>query len=306
MGWKMIELCEHTLLLNAILGLVQKHNTYPCILAEKGYQLECICPSFLNHKGKEINPDIILKSHSENNLLLGDCKTGTMQKEQALCYKDITIEEIKEQNITSLSGNITIDKTSICLERNLPKILEKDKEWEVGLNIICKFDSGLLKKADSIKFHSSILEDLFSRGVQLPQFTPTVYYQFSPEDPEEYILMHILPAILYLSLNLNKTFFTLEELLLQTHSLYAYLDEKEKTKLKSRVNNILSNLERTDLKESINRIPNQPNSWEVIKNRVLSFRNKCQTLIKEYQTFLQKENEAKKQKKIFDSYPKEK
>jgi len=296
----MRELCEHTVLMNVMIGLVNKHSTYPSTLSDKGYQLECICPSFLNNEGKEVNPDIIFKSHAENNLFIVECKTGTLQKEQATVSKNLTKDEIQQQHITTLTGEFTLDKTLVCTEKNLSKVDAKNREWNLNFPIVCKYNSNNIKKSNSIKFNSAVLESIFLNGINLPNNIPTVYYQFSPEDPDEYILMHILPAIMKLSLTLHKDHFTLDELLKETHLLYDYLDKKEQVKLRGKVGSLLSELERSELKEFLNKVPNQQNTWQIIKNRILSFRNKCQKMISEYHLILQKKEEEKKQRKISD------
>jgi len=296
---KVRKLCEHTTLMNIMIGLANKHETFPSVLADNGYQLDSICPSFLNKDGKEVNPDLIFKSHAENNLFIVECKTGTLQEEQAITYKSLTSEEVKQQNITTLPGNFSLDKTWVCIEKNLTKVNSKNSEWKLNFPIVCKFNT-TLKKSNNIPFNSTILNSIFTKGIDIPNNIPTVYYSFSPEDPEEYILMHILPAIIKLSLNPHKDYFTLEELLKETHLLYEYLDKNEKTKLRKRLGSILSYLERSELKEFLNKVTNTPNAWQIIKNRILSFRNKCQKMIKEYHSILQKKEEEKKQKKISD------
>lgn len=294
----MRELSEHTILMNIILGLVSKHKNFPHTLAEKGYQLESICPSFLNKEGKEINPDIILKSHEESNLFLGDCKTGTLQKEQSLAYQELSSTELREQQIVSLPGEFTIDISYICLEKNLEKIKEKVESWGLSSVILCKLNKGVLKIEGNSTFKSQILNEIFKEGINIPQDSPLIYYSFSPEDPEEYILLYVLPSILALSLKAKKDSFTLEELLRETHNLYDYLDEKEKKKLRAKVSKLLSVLERNDLKEFLNKVQNQQNTWEILTKRILSFRRKCQNLIQDYERILIERADEKKQTKL--------
>lgn len=293
----MRELCEHTILMNAMIGLAIKHETYPSILADKGYMLESICPSIYDNEGNEVNPDIIFRSHEENNLFFIDCKTGTLQEKQANSYKKISPTEILEQGKTKLSGEVTLDKTWVCKEKNFTKVDNMNTTWNLNFPIICKFNNNLLKKNNSVSFNSGIIEQIFNNGINLPKI-PTVYYPFSSDDPEEYILMHLLPSIVQISNKVHEEFFTLDEILKVAHPLYEYLELKEKSKLKQKIGNLLSELERNELKDFLNRVPKRQNTWEVINKKLMGFRNACQKLITDYDRILEKKAEEKKQKKI--------
>lgn len=263
--------------MNMMIGLSKKHPTYPDVLAEEGFMLESIGTSFLDSKGNEVNPDIMFKCHNENSLFLLDCKSGTLKKKQSEVYKKLTPKEVKEQNITSLSGDFELDKSWVCSDENLDKVKEKNEEWEINFPILFENDEEL-KKDNSSNFNSNSLEDIFEEGVSIDGRIPTSYYPFSPEDSEEYVMFHMIQGLIKLSLDDT---FKLEDLLRETHDLYDYLDEKEKKKLKRRVGKIMKRFERDEFKEYLNKVPDSSNEWEIIDGRIRGFRNQAQDLMNE-------------------------
>lgn len=77
---------DHTLQINAWIGLCQLSSEFPDILRRLGYRVDTIDPYFI-HDGNEVNPDLILTSSEANHSLVIDCKSWWLEEHQNKRYK---------------------------------------------------------------------------------------------------------------------------------------------------------------------------------------------------------------------------
>jgi len=234
-------LCDHTLLINAIISLTRKEKGIPRPLFQLGYQLECIGLRFPNRHGDTVNPDLSIRGDVERNLLLVDCKSGGVKHAQAEIYARLTSEDIVAANITSLeSRNLILDLTFAGMRKNEKKLLDAEDRNKYGLPIVV-LDSLSMQKRGSNRFKNERLNELFDKGINFGGKIPTGFYPFSADDRNSYILGEIAPVLF--EMHAKGLEFTPEDILTKAHPYHDYLDSGEKDALKGGIGRILSRIE---------------------------------------------------------------
>ncbi len=242
----MSELSNHTKLMNTVICLSTKSYRY-CqpVLYENHYELESIEFSFNKIDGGLIDTDIILKNPELNKMLIVECKSGALEKEQADRYKGLSKEDIVNANITTLNSDLDFQITYLTDSENKDKLIKSIIEHSADFPIILNDGKKLSLAHNSIKCKALYKLLTENGGISIPENPPLTYYPFGVDDSEAHLLNCIGPVLIKL---LGQEF-NVEEVLFSTHRIYEHISDKGIKTLKGRIGKILTNLSKSELNE---------------------------------------------------------
>lgn len=272
----MTKLSSNTKLMNVVIALTQKNSKFPSTLYNIGYQLENIEPHFSDSQGHLINPDLQIKSHEDKNLLFIECKSGGVEHEQALNFKNVQKTDIINSNITSLDmSDSNFEFAFLCNDSNKEKVIQADDLQNYGFTILCCNESSISNERD--KLICQKLKTIFP--INIPSYAPTEFYPFGPDDNDEYISLSIFQSLMHL---MGEDEITVEKILKDSHKYYDYINTKGKEKLKAKVGKIMNDLEQNQLKDALKKLKN-PERYKIHSKSYKGFRDLCQKMVEGYQ-----------------------
>lgn len=266
---------NHTILVNAMIGLSKKTTGWPSTLKDMGYNVEYIEPTFLNADGQKVNPDILFTSNKQMHALVIECKGGkTIEDEQINKYARINKNSLIDRVSVKEPTKLTHDVSIVGLEQfSEPILLKVNGSFPV---IIFTFEKQIEKHNS---FSHKKLNDAFSHPINIG-YPPTEFYPFDDEDDESWISMYVLQELFSLSLgnsHSDNLDFTEEQLLRQIHPMWSQIHESKKKKLKAKVNTILNSYHQKGLSKQLQSIRGK-NRWQ-IKKPLDSFTENCKKLV---------------------------
>lgn len=274
------KLCNSTRLMNILIGLSFPNPQFQPILHKIGYQLEYIEPHFTNLSGKLVNPDLQFKSNADKALVFFECKSGAIEHEQAQKYKDLTISDIIQNNITSLDMNNSIfDIIYFCDESNRNKVLKGEEINNYGFSILCCNKNSIIVEKDRIK--GNVLKNTLNTPISIPDHMPTDFYPYGPDDKKDYVAPSIFQSLLRLA-GIGKQNISIEDILKDSHPYYNSIHPKGQKKLKELVGKIMNDIEQNDFVDVIKRLKN-PERFRISPRSFKTFRDLCLKYKKKYE-----------------------
>lgn len=268
-------LSSNTELMNVVIALTQKNCYFPSVLYEVGYQLESIEPHFIGSNGNLINPDLQIKSHADKNLIFVECKSGGVEHQQAINFKNVQKQDIVNNNITSLDmSNCDFEFIFCCRHSNKDKVIQADDKENYGFTIISCNETDITNERDKSKGQK--FKSIFP--IKIPNSKPTEYYPYGPDDRIEYVSLSVFQSLMHL---MGENEITVDMILKDSHKLYDSIDPKGKDKLKSMVGKVMNDLEQNQLRDYITRLKN-PQRYKINSRSYKGFRDLCQKIIDDY------------------------
>jgi len=280
-------LSEHTLLINKVIGLTRKISHWPSILRDLGYNVDLIGATYLNKDGRETTPDLTLTSNRQLHILLVECKGGkTVNEDQLERYTKLTEESIRDKVSVYDPRRITFDICYITTDKHYEYVLfQINKIYAFPLLIFSK--TSISKRNN---FQNAVLNREFSRDIKINGKTPISFYPFDENDDPALIAVYVFREIVAQALRHSTDDYEidLEEILSTVHPLWKYFSHNKKTALLRKVNSILLDYQRKELKNHIRKVK-RTRKWRATKS-LQALANVCQKLI----------DELEQQKKLFD------
>lgn len=298
----MENLSNHTLQMNAWIGLCQLDRTFPDALRKLGYTVDIIDPDFV-HSGTKVNPDLILTSRAHNHSIVIDCKSKTLEPDQNEKYEAIhnspnflltrgvvssadATEEFDAEFVYSSFADLTVNP---FLPDNDFAVIQFDEDA----------NQYIVRTLEDYEFNLDVLQDVF------PIFTgtrrlPTDYFPFdvgTGEDDYRQFTISVLQSTVHVALAQDT--FDADDLLEDAHPLWVDLDTNLKNELRAHTETILTEYQNKGLDEHIQKVQSgNKDEWKVVSKSLQALQRKVDDFVEDVQTKLE-------QTKITDDWEEE-
>ncbi len=287
----MENLSDHTLQINAWIGLCQLDRTFPDALRNLGYTVDIIDPSFV-HEGDSVNPDLILTSRAHNHSILIDCKSYFLKEEQNEKYESIhhSPEVLLTRGIVS-AADPTEDFDAEFAYSSFEDLTENPHLPENDFAVI-QYDEDanqyIIRTMEDYEFNLDALQDEF------PIFTdtrrlPTDYFPFdvgTGDDDYRQFTISILQSTVHVALEQDK--FDADDLLEDAHPLWVDLDTNLKNELRTHTETILTEYQRQGLDEHIAKVQGgSKDKWKVVSKSLQALQRKVDEFVDDVQEELE-------------------
>lgn len=186
--------CEHTKLMNAIIGMCKKNVGWITVLSDSdlNYEVQIIEQSVNTSLSEVVKPDVITASNRQLHSIVFELKGGkTLKLDQLKRYEGLTANDLLRWITVFDRANLEFD-VCIC---DLAENHELIKSVNNSKFPMLVFGSEFLVKEG--KFKRAKLNEAFAEPISLKGKTqPLSYYPFSDEDSIPYIALHVIQALL--------------------------------------------------------------------------------------------------------------
>jgi len=273
-----VELGDHTKLMNIMIGLCYKVPKWPNPFLQKNYVI-----SKIELKIHQSNPDIIITNKKKNHSIIFECKSSDNLKESQMAKYD----KIRNNPILLIqSGKVPIThKDQFIVDPVYSSFKDLSKNELISkYNMLCIY----VKKGINCKIDSLILTRGVFRNTHVNKIFPIDTSKDEPpyrlypfdENDKELFTIEILNQLQKFAYKQQS--FKIPQLLEGCHSLWKFIDDNKKFERKA--NGILHDLQRSKLKGYLSQ-DKVSGEWSVIiKPNVRSFQafqKKCKQVIKE-------------------------
>ena len=275
-------LSEHTVLMNAMIGLCVPTPGWPHPLKDLGFLVDSIEPIVATEDGRKVNPDLILTSNKLTHALVVECKGGYEINE----HRKNEIDDQAER-YSKVSNNLLAYKIKIHDYRRLThdmtyvtndKIAEFIKEY--GYPILV-FERDKLYKINS--FSKETLNSKFSSEISIKNPPPTHFFPFNDNDNLSLIALYVFQKLVKFALKAREDSLEFDEDMILKSIFGAYwknIHETKKTRLRKKVRDILNEYSKNkELKGYLEKVKDR-RSWRVTKS-LEAFRKGCQKIIED-------------------------
>jgi len=264
----MSKLSEHTLLINLFIALTKKDNNFKSYLHDIGFEIEAIEPQWKSGN-VEYNPDLFILNNSDSHLLIVECKSGGLDKEQTEKYANINKDDIIRANIVKRTFN-NADFCFACLNTNLSKLQTHLQRYQLSFTIIVKDNDKIITQGT---FSHGSLKSLFSQNLDIPIDVPTHYFPFGLNDSDAFTMSGLSQSLIQ-RCSMGQDF-SLEELIADSNEYFnhSYIQPQVRQAFVGKVGKILSDLRETELIDFLTRVENK---WHFTNNNNRAFTKKLQ------------------------------
>lgn len=271
-----MEPCEHTKLMNYIIGMCKKNKDWVSQLSDLGYELQIIEQTIHLSTGESIKPDIVCSSNRLLHSLVFDVKGGkSLDEDQLKRYGKLVSDDLRwvTWNEVYDKMNLKLDVCLCDLDENHKFIMMTKHDFPM-----LTFSSVQLSKEGMFKNYS--LNEAFKQPISLEDKTPPLsYYPFSEDDDSAYIASHVLRTLLSIVLkkskqgidfsakSLNQEIIEFNEILASNFNpIWKVLSTEHKKTLTSKIQEITARiLDNAEIKENLG-IIQQKKGYKVSKN----------------------------------------
>ncbi len=278
----MIEaISEHTLQINAWIGLCQIDMRMPDALRRRGYRIDIIDPDFVQD-GEKVNPDLILTSPNHHHVIVVECKNWHINGDQKEKYQ--TLKD--SPRILATRGLVRgVDPDDFEMDMSYSTVhdwtdhdyLENDETFAV---VQFDFDSpdSNVDLLSGYQFDFDSLNDEFPIIVGTDAI-PTDYFPFdTQEGDKEQMIISIFQSMVHLSL--TEGGFSVEELLQDAHPLWVDVGEEKKQEFRTRVEKIVDEHAQKGLNDHLEKVQsNKRAEWKVVSKSVQALQRKADEFI---------------------------
>jgi len=287
----MENLSDHTLQINAWIGLCQLDRTFPDTLRNLGYTVDIIDPSFV-HEGDSVNPDLILTSRAYNHSIVIDCKSYFIKKEQNEKYESIhhSPEVLLTRGIVS-AADASEDFNAEFAYSSFEDLAENPHLPENDFAVV-QYDEDanqyISRTLEDYEFNLSDLQDEF------PIFTdtrrlPTDYFPFdvgTGDDDYRQFTISILQSTVHVALEQDT--FNADDLLEDAHPLWVDLDTNLKNELRAHTETIIMEYQRQGLDGHIEKVQaGSKDEWKVVSKSLQALQRKVDGFVDDVQEKLE-------------------
>ncbi len=273
-------LSEHTILINAVIGLCVETYGWPHPLKDLGFTVDSIEPTLVTENRRKINPDLILTSNRLTHALVVECKGGYEINE----HRKNEIDDQAER-YSKISDNLLAQKVSIYDPRRLThdityvtndKIAEFIKDYGYPVLI---FEKAKLYKMNNFK--KKELNSKFSSKIPLNSHPPTHFFPFNDDDSSSLIALYVFQKLVKFALKARDESIEFDEETILKSIFGPYWENIGATKkkaLRKKVRNILYEYSKNkELKGYLEKVKDRK-SWRVTKS-LEAFRKGCQKIV---------------------------
>lgn len=272
---------DHTLQMNAWIGLCQIDMRMPDVLRRQGYRVDIIDPTFVQNDEK-VNPDIVLTSPNHDHVIVVECKKWHINEDQKEKYQTlhdsprvlVTRGIVRGVNPDDFEMDMTY---STIHDWSSHDYLDDDEDFAV-VEFDLDSDESSISILPGYHFDFESMNSEFPVSVQTNAI-PTDYFPFDtvPGD-EEQMAISILQSMVHLSLTEGE--FSVEDLLQDAHPLWVDVEEEQKEEFRTRVEKIVDEHSRKGLDEHIQKIQsNNRAEWKVVSKSVQALQRKADEFI---------------------------
>lgn len=276
----MENISNHTLQINAWIGLCKKGTKFPDTLRDLNYNPEIIEPSFFA-EGAKVNPDIILTTKKHNHSIVIDCKSKTVDTDQLEKYRRVknNPEILIERGIVE-----TTDRSQFFSDITLSSFSHlEDPQIDDDFSLV-KFETekNKLKRISTYEgygFDFSKLNNVFPIECEENYKIPTDFYPFDThEEDEVQFQVSFLQSLMYVALN-QKTFDE-ESILEDAHPLWRLIDNSKKKEFRRKAGTLMGEFRKRGLNKFVERVRgSRKKEWKLSSKTFRSFQARCQELI---------------------------
>ncbi len=269
----MVELSNHTLLINQVIGLCHRVYGWPSTLKDLGYALDYIEPVFLNSEGKNIYPDLSITSNKLIHTIVVDCKSNTLKDEQLRNYSKLTVDGLKKKTSVYDPNQLTFDFCIVTNSKKHNALLQKInsiKKWP----ILFFHEDKIIKKNN---FEKEDLDNAFARPITITGNPPTHYYPFSDNDDLATISLYVFQQLVVNALNKKNIPIDPDKLLAEIHPCWKNIHESKKKSLRQKVAGVLDQYSKKALNKYLEKVKGT-STWRITKP-LDAFAKECNQII---------------------------
>ena len=286
-GESKLEPCNHTKLMNYIIGMCKNHEDWICVLKNLGYTPTIIEQRFRTTSGDTVKPDIIVTSNKLVHSIVFECKGGiTVDPDQLRRYNTLTEEDLRWVDVFSFD-DFHFDVCIVDIQKNHLTILSHvDNKFPM----ITFGDEEVFKTGE---FDEKKLEKVFQNPISVKgKVPPLYYYPFCEEDENAYIIPFIMRGLVSIAIKKAKggssvfdnELITKDEIIeLVFNPVFKTLSKKQQGHLKKKITDIMHLLlSMEETKDALGLIEGR--KGYKISNQLEKLRTEADKLIKKYET----------------------
>lgn len=287
MDWILLQPCDHTKLMNYIIGMCKKNKEWITVLSDLGYGVQIIEQKINTSSGDVIKPDIIAVSDKLVHSLVFECKGGkTIDADQLKRYSTMTLDDL-------LRWITIFDRSDLQFDVCISDFFENHYHIKTINQMfpMLTFSSENLTKTRDFKVNK--LNAVLKEPISLKNKIPTLsYYPFSEDDPDAYIAIHVIRALLSIAMkNIKGGPDVFEESVISCDEIIAHqfnyvwkaLSQEHKGRLKQKIHEIILRiLAKEGIKETLG-IIRQRQGYKIRQN-LEQFKKNADKLIEELRT----------------------
>jgi len=282
--------CEHTKLMNAIIGMCKKNVDWVTVLSEKdlNYEIQIIEQSISTSSGEVVKPDLIAASNRQIHSLVFELKGGkTFNPDQFRRYQKLSASDLLRWITVFDRAHLEFDICICDLNKNHASIkLVNNDKYPMLI-----FGSDVLVKEG--KFKRAKLNEAFEKTISLKgKNCPLFYYPFSDEDSTPYIALHVIQALLSIihrgikqgEIISEEIFVAFDDVIAERFNyVWKILSIEHKKALRIKINDVTKRfLAKSEVKETLG-IIQQKEGYRITKN-LDQFKKLAEKYIEELQT----------------------
>lgn len=188
------------ILLNALIGFSRQDPAWPNPLGDCGWRVSTVEPEWLvdlagTQQPGRIRPDVVFALRAGEQLLLVECKVGTVQADQLERYLNVEVNRIRAQSYERPLNAVQVvyvgtEPHRASCERSLA---------ETDLPLVVFADDGARLARREI--NETCLDTRLRDGVPLRGRPPMSYVPLTPDSPGEEAIPEVLRALMGLALD---------------------------------------------------------------------------------------------------------
>jgi len=194
-----LEPCNHTKLMNYIIGMCKKHKDWVSVLADLGYEPNILEQRIRTSSDETVKPDIVTTSNKLLHFLVLECKGGiTIEEDQLRRYATLTKDNLCRWVDVFAPNDFNLDVCLSDLEENHHFIMRRAK----GFPIITFGKDEITKtgKFNEIKLNSAFQDPISLKG----KIPPLLYYPFCEDDKNAYIAPFVIRGLVSIAFKKSK------------------------------------------------------------------------------------------------------
>jgi len=264
-----LEPCNHTKLMNYIIGMCKKQEKWISTLHDLGYEPQLIEQRFRTSTDEIVKPDIVAASNRLLHFLVFECKGGvTVEKDQLRRYKTLIPEDVFRwiRPHVHTPSDFRLDVCISDFKENHHIIASKVENFP-----ILTFSEQELSKTR--QFDNMKLDNEFKDPISLQGMVPPLsYYSFCENDSDSYVAPFVIRGLLSIAIKKGKggpsvfeeAIVTQEEIVNQIfHPIFDALSDEHKGKLENKIKQIIAMFMKRETVKDLLEFIEKRSGWKV-------------------------------------------
>ncbi len=254
---------KNVLIMRTLIALSKRDRKLPTIFYDLGYSQLLIEYKINLSNNQKVVPDLIMSSRQQNHTIVWESKSGrNIENDQAERFTRIQPADFKDKLMlnVSIDGDFTFDIAYACDGAQCQNIrVDLDRLSQEGIAVgefpvVGFFDDDGIRK-DSGSFKEDTIEKLLCSGISVDfnKITPD-YYPFDKDSPK-YEMAHFVVRSIVGAAARQEASFSSEQIAEDSYgSSWRYLSNKGKNDISSKVEDILDEARRRELRRYLSKI----------------------------------------------------